>query len=104
MGTVTAVSQGQVVMTMNVSKGRAALEEDRKDVGSAMISPVTKNTSLIAPNRRVSLSDVLDILGSSDSRSMWIVSDDTEAVIDIVAILIYCYYSNVQINSERRVL
>ena len=30
--------------------------------------------------------------------------DGVETVIDIVAILIYCYYSNVQINSERRIL
>ena len=29
--------------------------------------------------------------------------DDVGAVIDIVAILIYCYHSNVQINSERRI-
>ena len=33
-----------------------------------------------------------------------IVLDDVGAVIDIVAILIYCYHSNVQINFERRIL
>ena len=32
------------------------------------------------------------------------VLDDVGAAIDIVTILIYCYYDNVQINSERRIL
>lgn len=32
------------------------------------------------------------------------VLDDVGPVIDIVAILIYCYYSNVQINCERRIV